>query len=308
LLNRLGTVVALTDRRELRRPSEVHLQTRTLRYGRMHWVRATGLEEHWKDARIDGKWETTTGIELKTSNVNRIELLWPGAVSVTVDGQALERGEGQLLKEGTIWRWTTDEERAIAAIAPLAKRPGLQGPIDDAFLEPFVVIAPSDKSRNGAFQAWCDLELAHFRSRWRALMRAELPVVENLDLARRARNVILWGDPDSNEQIRGIMGALPLEFENGKWKFGGQTFDGNRFAPAIVFPRPAKQPKGYIVLNSGLTFREGHDRTNSLQNPKLPDWAIIDITQPPDALSAGRIHDAGFFDEAWKLKGPVKGP
>ena len=80
--------------------------------------------------------------------------------------------------------------------------------------------------------------------------------------------------------------------------------DGNRYVPAMVFPSGSH----YIVLNSGLTFREGHDRTNSQQNPKLPDWAIIDITQPPDAFSPGRIHDAGFFDEEWKLKAQPKGP
>jgi hypothetical protein len=98
------------------------------------------------------------------------------------------------------------------------------------------------------------------------------------------------------------------------------VYDGNRFVPAFIFPNlhqkpvprqrlsPADDAQGYIVLNSGLTFREGHDRTNSLQNPKLPDWAIVDITQPPDAFSPGRIHDAGFFDEKWQLKSQPKGP
>ncbi|WP_156345567.1 hypothetical protein [Verrucomicrobium spinosum] len=55
------------------------------------------------------------------------------------------------------------------------------------------------------------------------------------------------------------------------------------------------------MINSGLTFREAHDRTNSLQNPKLPDWAVIDITTPPDAERAGNVVDAGFFDASWKV-------
>ena len=89
--------------------------------------------------------------------------------------------------------------------------------------------------------------------------------------------------------------------------FGGQSFDGDRFVPALIYPLPSGDPH-YVVLNSGLTFREGHDRTNSQQNPKLPDWAIIDITQPPDAESPGRIHDADFFDEQWQLKRQPKAP
>ena len=89
LLHRLETVVKYTDRKDLILPRKVHLQTRTLRYAKTHWIAAAGLEEHWKEARIDGTWESNSGIELKTSNVNRIELAGPLAGSGTaaiVDG------------------------------------------------------------------------------------------------------------------------------------------------------------------------------------------------------------------------------
>ena len=70
--------------------------------------------------------------------------------------------------------------------------------------------------------------------------------------------------------------------------------------PLLIYPNPLN-PAKYVVLNSGPTFRENDDRTNSLQNPKLPDWAIIDATTRPDAKSAGKVEAAGFFDESWKL-------
>jgi hypothetical protein len=175
-----------------------------------------------------------------------------------------------------------------------------------------VVITPSGKSKNPRFQAWVDFELDHFRNRWRALMRGELPELKDVDYPATGypANLILWGDADSNSVIAKLKKDLPITFNSGSWSLGDQSHDGDRFAPALIFPKKSSGDifSGYIVLNSGLTFREGHDRTNSLQNPKLPDWAIIDITQPPDAFAPGRIHDAGFFDEEWKLKGPVKGP
>ena len=65
-----------------------------------------------------------------------------------------------------------------------------------------------------------------------------------------------------------------------------------------VRPGQAKR----TVLNSGLSFREAHDKTNSLQNPKLPDWAILDVTQPADGESAGKVVAADFFDAHWKTK------
>ena len=90
---------------------------------------------------------------------------------------------------------------------------------------------------------------------------------------------------------------------------------GRRFAArfATEFPgpcsrrllcRPTAAPntqQKYVVLNSGPTFRDAHDQTNSQQNPKLPDWAIIDIHTPPDADHPGKIAAAGFFGEGWAL-------
>ncbi len=56
----------------------------------------------------------------------------------------------------------------------------------------------------------------------------------------------------------------------------------------------------YIVLNSGPDFRADSYGTNALQTPKLPDWAIVDLTTSADSRWPGKIVDAGFFDEAWK--------
>ena len=55
------------------------------------------------------------------------------------------------------------------------------------------------------------------------------------------------------------------------------------------------------MLTSGITFREGHDRTNSFQNLKLSDRAILDISSPPTALAAGAVVAADFFDERWRV-------
>ena len=144
-------------------------------------------------------------------------------------------------------------------------------------------------------------------------MRGELPEIKDtqFDLRKHeTENLILWGDSDSNRVIQGFQGFLPVKFKGKRWTLGETTYDGDRFAPVCICPADdTHHPmSSYIVLNSGLTFREAHDRTNSQQNPKLPDWAIVDISQPPDANAPGRIHDADFFDENWQLKRQPKGP
>jgi hypothetical protein len=54
------------------------------------------------------------------------------------------------------------------------------------------------------------------------------------------------------------------------------------------------------VLNSGFTFREYDYLNNARQIAKLPDWAVVDITTPPNPRYPGKIVTAGFFNEEWK--------
>jgi hypothetical protein len=274
-------------------------------------------------------------VGLTTKNIAQFTVMVPGdnkKAQFTIDGQLLqpgketmplaERPDGRIrwmatfAKENDQWKWLSQEER-LQSILRLVKRHPVQGPIDDAFRSPFLVVAPTGKSRNPKFQRWVDFELAHFCDRWRALMRGEPPVVNDVDFDRvnlgapssRPPNVVLWGDPDSNQVMGEWLEQTPVKYTAGQWTFGDAKLDGDRFVPTMVFPRQiGRSYPAYVVLNSGLTFREAHDRTNSQQNPKLPDWAIIDISQPPDANTPGRIHDADFFDEYWQLKRQPKRP
>ena len=88
-----------------------------------------------------------------------------------------------------------------------------------------------------------------------------------------------------------------MKWAGDKLSMGSQTFDAATHIALGVPGWAAPNHFEMAFLNSGLTFREAHDRTNSLQNPKLPDWAILDITQPPDAATAGKVVAADFFDE-----------
>ena len=69
----------------------------------------------------------------------------------------------------------------------------------------------------------------------------------------------------------------------------------------MIYPNPLNGNR-YVVLNSGFTFRQADHKTNSRQVAKLPDYAVIDLTTPPDDKTPGAIPAAGFFDEHWKLQ------
>jgi dienelactone hydrolase len=298
---------AIASRGKATEPRTVHLQTRTLRYPRYAWVEILGLGEHWKDSRVDAQLVTDTSLRVTTENVTALKLglTRDQDLSIVIDGEKLEvpkatasatlQGLHLVRRDG---KW---QEGGLPK-TELRKRHGLQGPIDDAFLAPFLVVVPSQKSEFA--QEWIDFELAHFLDRWPALMRGEVRTIRDTELRPEHHeqfNLIVWGDPDSSSVLRELNGKLPVAWQEKTWTLGGKEYDRANRVPAFIYPNP-KNPQRYIVVNSGLTFREAHDRTNSQQNPKLPDWAVIDTNQAPDANSPGKIEAAGFFDEEWKLK------
>jgi hypothetical protein len=67
-----------------------------------------------------------------------------------------------------------------------------------------------------------------------------------------------------------------------------------------IYPNPLN-PKKYVVLNSGVAFREYDYLNNARQVPKLTDYAIVDTTTPPNERYPGKIVTAGFFGEQWEL-------
>jgi hypothetical protein len=117
-------------------------------------------------------------------------------------------------------------------------------------------------------------------------------------------HLICWGDPTSNSILRKVANRLPLARKDGTLRLGSQHFDPALHLPLAISPNPLN-PSKYLVQNSGPTHREAHDRTNSLQNPKLGDWAIVDVRAAPDAERPGRVVAAGFFDELWQLPAKV---
>lgn len=291
-----------------KRPAaKIEWQTPTLRYGKYEWLQLTGLEAHWSGARASASWNgDQKRIALALEGVTAFEIAPDPALDLR--GFTLALGETTLRapepdfpvhslslvhRDG---EWTWGEPGATA------KRPGMQGPIDDAFLSRFLVVPPASPPKNAKVARWTEFELDHFRARWQALMRGELPEkradeLDSDDL--REANLVLWGDPDSNPMIAEIADRLPVKWEGDAIVFRGERYARDGHVPVLVFPNPLN-PDRYVVLNSGLTFREGHDRTNSQQNPKLPDWAVVALDRDPDALAPGRIAAAGFFDENWK--------
>ena len=149
-------------------PRKVSLQTRTLRYHKLHWVDVRMLDEHWKDARVDAELVADDKLTVTTRNIAGMHLSppgWPRAMTVSIDGHTLDVTKPMvdvpllLLKHTGRWQVAPTERNA------LVKLPGVQGPIDDAFLDPFLVVLPSKACKHEVVDRWVKFEQKHFLSR-----------------------------------------------------------------------------------------------------------------------------------------------
>ena len=298
-------VSAAADKGREKEPQQVRLTTYTLVYPTMRWVEVDGLEKSFERADVNAKIEGDK-ILTTTRNVSALRFTMPfttGLASdrikqIVLDGVTLPAGwskaGAQFHKEDGQWK--------NGPLLALHKKPGVCGPIDHAFMSRFLFVRPTGQPLNATVGAWTQGEMEHARAEWRRVFRGEAPLkndtaVTDADIS--AVNLVLWGDPNSNALLRKLADRLPLRWTASALEFGGKKYDATCHVPILIFPNPLN-PNRYIVLNSGHTFREAASLNNSDQTPKLPDWAIVDLREPPGPRWPGRIAATGFFDEQWR--------
>ncbi len=314
----------------------VDFVTYTLKYNSMSWVTIDALGEHWARASVRARMVGESNVEVVTQNVTELTLDMPpgwcpldpahtpllsiDSVEIPVQRPRSDRSwHVELIKKDGIWDRKPYVGGAFMAPPPplatpappaaasgLRKKHDLQGPIDDAFMDSFVFVRPTGKAKSSQVAAWVEAEAQRAVDRWRTQFRGDARVKDDKDVADAdiaSANLVLWGDPESNAVLGRIADKLPIRWQGGQVVVGDRSFPGETHLPVLIYPNPLN-PSRYVVLNSGFTYREFDDGNNARQVPKLPDWAIIDVTTPPDARKPGRVAAADFFGEGWELKPP----
>jgi pimeloyl-ACP methyl ester carboxylesterase len=300
LLNTIVDTFAIAGRPQT--PKEIHFTTRTLRYSKMHWLTLLKLERQWERADVwarleDGRisiWATNVAALALDFRVDHSQKVHAVEVNGSKSMLPQPQATNLLIVSKVNGNWTIG-----STPGPTGKRPGLQGPIDDAFTGSFVFVTPTERPFHAETGTWMEKELNRAISEWRAQFRGDARVVKDVDLNAshiQNCNLVLWGDPQSNLVLRKIIGQLPLKWSAETIQFAQRTLISESHVPLLIYPNPLN-PEKYIVLNSGFTFR-GFG-SNASQTPKLPDFALLDIREP-DPFESG-IAAAGFFNEEWRI-------
>lgn len=315
----------------------IHLTTYTLRYNRMRAATIDAMQEHWKsaDMRVICDLQPSDRgpvLPVLVRNVSAFSLNFkagelplpartltnlissqPRPIQVAIASPDSDRAPQFLPLQGPfsdggfeLQAHIDDSGHWVSGTQPagLRKKHGLQGPIDDAFMDSFIFVRPTGTAANAAVGKWAAEELERAVEHWRRHFRGDARVVNDQDVTAEMIqncNLVVWGDPASNSVLAQVSDRLPVQWDRQTLRVGDQSWDAAGHAPVMIYPNPLN-PERYIVVNSSFTFREYAYLNNARQVPMLPDWAVIDLSTPPGTIWPGKVVAADFFDEQWQLR------
>lgn len=301
-------------------PRQLRFVTWSLRYNRAHWLELLELDEHY--SRSEMQLTATEQGSVKVSTAKNIRqfaihapMLQMADATLEIDGQLIARpATTRTGPHGWVFtrrgdRWLCSGERSDWQST--AKRPGLQGPIDDAFMSAFLCVRGTGKPWHPGIGVWADASLRRFAYEWERFMGGQLPVKDDTEVTAedlRTKHLILFGDPASNSWIAKALPQLPVRWSREEVRFGTKVYPATDHVPVLISPNPLPGAAGrYIVINSGHTFHEAEFLSpNFVLFPRLGDWAVIQTLptaaawRPATPFPEATV-EAGLFNEQWQV-------
>ena len=295
-------------------PTEVHFTTLHLGHSERAWLRIEGMEHHYKAARVSGLADPAAGlIKIETQGVTRLSIepaarLIPaaGKTTVVLDGDSLvtpSLASGRTtfqLADGT-WR-IAGEDRA------LRKRPGLTGPLSDAFTKPFLCVRSTGTPWNPDVDEWAATQLRELQERWVRTERGLLPVKDDREVTEQDvqdYSLVLFGDPGSNRLLGRLLPKVQrigVQWTRDAIRIGSKTFSAASHAPILICPNP-ESPDHYVVVNAVLPQRRiqrSSAKTQISFEPPIGDFAVMKVDEGADGSNDPVL--GGFFNESWQLE------
>ena len=293
---------------------EVRFITYTLKYNRCEWLTIEETLRMYEPAVVQAAVDARTGrLKLATKNVAVLQIARDIAEQVEIDGSVLPLASaaGGLLpgvffergaKEWDVLDYETS--RSFSDNTDLRKRHNLQGPIDDAFMEPFVCVRGTGEPWSHEHADWAAWTLERFSREFDKYLRGRVPVMDDTDVTDETisdKNLILFGDPGSNAILARVLDRLPVRWDKDALVVGEDTYKPATHGLSMIYPNPLN-PRRYVVINSGHTFHEKDFKaSNSWLFPRLGDLAVQKYQRRDVGGYDETVVRAEIFDDNWQL-------
>jgi hypothetical protein len=203
----------------------------------------------------------------------------------------------RLVRAGDDW---SVQDRPVAGV----KGPRRYGPFKDAFRNRMIFVygtKGTPEENAWAFtKARFDAEVLWYRG------NASIDVLADADFDLSSavdRNVILYGNADTNAAWKALLGGSPVQVRRGEVKVGPRKLSGVDLACLFIRPLPGSDDCSVgVVSGSGAAGMRLTDRLPYfLSGVGYPDCTIIG----PEMLVNGSkgVRTAGFFGNDWRVEG-----
>ncbi|MBC8107348.1 MAG: prolyl oligopeptidase family serine peptidase [Anaerolineae bacterium] len=219
------------------------------------------------------------------------------APTVKIDDQIIKLDrdtDAWLYRDGDTWN-------SGPAPTPAMKNASRSGPFKLAFNNHMVFVygtlGTAEENAAAFNKARYDAETWWYRG------NGAVDVVPDTDASWRQgdRNVILYGNADTNGAWATLLNDSPIQVNRGKVKIGDREETGDGLAAMFLRPHPTS-PTALVAAIAG-TGPTGMRLTNRIpifvSGAGLPDWFVIDAAAINRGTRAAR--GAGYFDNHWKL-------
>jgi poly(3-hydroxybutyrate) depolymerase len=280
---------------------------------RCDWASVEAQVHPLQTSSIDLWFDPETGvIRGETKNVARLALdlsafkppKSEAAVSIELDGQKKIESVSWPKEGDRLWLVRDGDSWSVrAAPSSSLKGPHRYGPFKDAFRNGVIFVYGTKGTReenDWAFaKARYDAEALWYRG------NGSVEVLADVDCDRAKsgdRNVILYGNAETNAAWKSLLAASPVQVRRGEVIVGKKRLTGDGLACLFIRPLPDSDSASVgVVSGSGAAGMRLSDRLPYfLSGVGYPDCTVIG----PEMLSSGSkgLQGAGFFGNDWSVE------
>lgn len=270
-----------------------------------HWVGAEIALVQGMPIRIRAAWDVEAGrATLTTENALRISVAPYEARErwdVVLDGVTFHASGPRAWFERSSDGWT-----AVPNLPDERKRPGRTGPLKNAFARRFAMVVPTQgdeaETREAVARVRFDASQWWYRGNGFADVALDTEVLadpERFEL----RNLVLYGNADTNAAWTKVVGESPVDVRRGKVRVGKKEAAADDAACFFVRPR-ADDAKGLVAClgdTGPLGCRLAMTHAVFISGAGYPDHLAWDARALK--VGDGGVLAAGWFDAEWKLDG-----
>lgn len=272
-------------------PDIINFSTYQLKYNKSHWITIDSKEDNRKATVYAVRKDNA--IKINTSNVDRLTIDANGISKINRKRPLTIIWNKKELKmvypqNGQIVLDLTPNERTFN----LLKTHMVEGPINDAFKDSFIVVSGTSGSTEQREVILTATDT--FCSNWR--MNFFNNCIRKKDIEIKApdllnHNLVLIGSEKTNSIIRRFKREISLNVTSQYVEIKGKRYTGSRLSYSFIHPNPANNQRYLLII--GTNYKE--TQWQNIKDFPLRGWYDYEVWNQNSMI------DAGYFNKYWNI-------